>query len=59
VLDRHILAWLRDRGHDVPVNTPQDYDRYAEIEKTVLQICQDELIAPIDLDHRVWLERRR
>jgi thermostable 8-oxoguanine DNA glycosylase len=59
VLDRHVLAWLRDRGHDAPVNTPQKPKRYKELEQIVLDICRDELIAPADLDERIWQERRR
>jgi thermostable 8-oxoguanine DNA glycosylase len=54
VLDVHILRWLRNRGHDVPVSTPSSRKKYAEIENIFLEIADSLGVLPRDLDAAIW-----
>ena len=55
VLDRHVLRWLRARGHDVPEETPPPR-RYAEIERTFLEEADRRGKTPRELDLEIWSE---
>jgi thermostable 8-oxoguanine DNA glycosylase len=58
VLDTHVLAWLRERGHNVPKSTPSK-NKYAAIEKLYLDEAASLGINPRDLDTQIWLSRAR
>jgi thermostable 8-oxoguanine DNA glycosylase len=57
-LDTHILAWLGDKGHDVPKSTPQG-KKYLELEKIFLDYCIEMDMMPADLDLKIWNERHQ
>lgn len=57
-LDTHILAWLKDKGHDVPKATPNG-KKYLELEKIFLAYCQEQNKLPADLDLEIWNERSK
>ncbi len=59
-LDRHVLAYLRGRGHDVPEqDTPRSPKRYAHLERLFLAECEQQGRDPAELDLATWLDRRR
>ncbi len=53
-LDTHILKWLRDRGHCVPISTPQSKKRYREIEEMFLAESDELYLEPDQLDAAIW-----
>jgi hypothetical protein len=58
VLDRHVLAYLRDLGYAVPErDTPRNSHRYQAIEALVLAECARQGRHPAELDLTTWLER--
>jgi|SRR5262245_22128702 len=58
VLDRHVLAYLRDLGYHVPErDTPRNPRRYATLERYVLAECQRQGRHPAELDLTTWLDR--
>src|SRR5262245_19237607 len=58
VLDRHVLAYLRDLGYDVPErDTPRKPRRYAALERLVLAECARQGRHPAELDLTTWLDR--
>lgn len=59
VLDVHILAWLAERGHNVPRSTPQDRKQYQRVETIFLNEADAIGVHPSDLDERIWLARNR
>lgn len=58
VLDTHVLAWLRELGHEVPKSTPTKKN-YVKIEALYLQIADELGLSPRDLDAKIWLSRAR
>lgn len=56
-LDRHILSFLRDKGYNVPKNTPTG-NKYKQIEKIFLNEAEkfDKSIAELDLE--IWNKYR-
>jgi len=58
VLDTHVLAWLRELGHDVPKSTPTKKN-YAKVEALYLQIADQLGLSPRDLDAQIWLSRAK
>jgi len=58
VLDRHILAWLRDLGYDTPKDTPGAGPRYKYWEQVFLKECRKRHMSPARLDYQIWLSRR-
>jgi hypothetical protein len=60
VLDRHVLAYLRELGYDVPErDTPSSPRRYKQLEQIVLNECQRQGRNPAELDLTTWVERSR
>jgi len=59
ILDTHILAEMRELGHDVPKSTPQSRKRYKEIEATFVSYAQSLNKTPAELDLEIWLKRSR
>jgi hypothetical protein len=57
-LDTHILAWLKDKGHDVPKTTPSG-KKYLELETIFLAYCKRMSKLPADLDLEIWNERSK
>lgn len=57
ILDRHVLAWLRDQGIKAPKTTPTDRRKYLELEKTYLELVGDK--DPSQTDYQIWLSKRR
>jgi len=57
ILDRHVLAWLRERGVKAPKNTPTQREKYAELEKTYLELVGDG--DPTQTDFQIWSSKRR
>jgi len=58
VLDTHVLAWLREQGHDVPKSTPTKKN-YAKIEALYLQIADELGLSPRELDAQIWVSRAK
>jgi len=54
-LDTHILAWLRDKGHNAPKSTPNG-KKYLELEKIFLEYARSRSMSPADLDLQIWNE---
>jgi hypothetical protein len=54
VIDTHILHYLRDKGYDVPRNTPASASKYAELEKLVLKLAKRAKKSVADFDLWVW-----
>ncbi len=52
-LDRHVLAWLRRQGHDVPLSTPTG-PRYRAVEVLFLSIADTLDLDPAALDYAIW-----
>ena len=59
VLDTHILAYLRERGHKVPFATPQNHKKYREIERTVLNMAKNNNMSPVEFDDYIWNMRSK
>lgn len=57
ILDTHVLAWLRERGHTVPRATPQSRKEYARIETIFLKCAEQAGVPPVELDDQIWNER--
>lgn len=57
ILDRHVLAWLREKGVDAPKNTPTKPEEYSRLERAYLDLIGDK--DPAQTDYSIWLERRR
>ena len=57
-LDTHILAFLRDRGHQAPRQTPQNAARYKDLEQAFLSICDRENVDPTTFDYEIWKKGR-
>jgi endonuclease III len=57
-LDRHILRFMRDLGHDVPQSTPTG-KKYKEIEQKFIKIAQDLGKTPAELDLECWNKYRK
>ena len=54
-LDVHLLNFLRDKGHDVPNQTPTRKS-YLEIEKIFLDIVRKSGMSVADFDLKIWKE---
>jgi thermostable 8-oxoguanine DNA glycosylase len=54
VLDVHILRYLRELGHNVPIHTPGSSRRYAQIEALCLMLADQAGLAPADWDLSIW-----
>jgi thermostable 8-oxoguanine DNA glycosylase len=54
-LDTHILKFLRDQGHEIPLKggTPTG-NRYKELEEAFLQICDQAGKTPAQYDTEIW-----
>ena len=59
VLDRHILAHLRDVGHDVPEETPSSRKEYERIEQLWLAEVDKSGMTPAEYNLKRWRERAR
>lgn len=59
VLDTHILAELRERGHAAPKTTPASMATYAKLEAIVLQLVDESGQSPADWDLAIWMKRRK
>jgi thermostable 8-oxoguanine DNA glycosylase len=57
ILDTHILKWLQEQGYDVPDDTPQDLDRYEEIQEVFINEAKKRNLKPRDLDFKIWKNR--
>jgi len=57
ILDRHILAWLREHGVKAPKNTPTQAHKYAELERKFLALVGDG--DPTQVDYQIWKSKRR
>jgi len=53
-LDRHVLHYLSDLGHDVPKSTPSSRKRYTALEAIFLAKADELGKSPRDLDLEVW-----
>jgi thermostable 8-oxoguanine DNA glycosylase len=59
-LDRHVLAWLRERGYKgVPKHTPASGSTYAKWEKVFLDEADKAGKKPAELDWEVWSSKAR
>lgn len=56
-LDRHILAYMRDRGYDVPKSTPTN-KKYKQIEQEFIKIANNLGKSIAELDLEVWNKYR-
>ena len=56
-LDTHVLAYLRDRGVDAPMTTP-DEKPYRDLEKVCLECFAEDFpgMTPAEADYAVWLK---
>lgn len=57
ILDTHILSWLQEQGYDVPDQTPQNEERYEEIQQIFLEEAKKRDLEPRELDYRIWKNR--
>jgi len=57
-LDRHILTWLREQGHDVPKNTPTSLKRYQEIEEIFLEYASKQPMSVAEFNYAIWRQMR-
>lgn len=57
VLDVHILAFLREHGVDAPRHTPQNREKYKELEQKYLALADELDVDPTQLDDYVWQQR--
>lgn len=53
VLDVHLLSWLRDKGYDVPKETPCG-KKYLEIEHIFLNEAQKQDLPIVQFDLSIW-----
>jgi hypothetical protein len=53
-LDTHVLAFLRDLGHDVPKHTPSSKQKYQDIETKFLFLAQVVDRSPAHFDLLIW-----
>lgn len=58
-LDVHILKWLRKRGYEAPIQSPQSKKRYALLEQAFLHEADRLGKLPAKLDAEVWSSYRR
>ena len=56
-LDRHILSFLRDKGYDVPKNTPTG-NRYKKIESLFIAEAEKANKTIADFDLEIWKDYR-
>lgn len=56
-LDRHILSFLRDKGHKIPTSTPSG-KKYKEIENLFLSYAKKSGKTVADFDLAIWREYR-
>lgn len=54
VLDTHILKHMRDKGYDVPKNTPASKKSYALIESQFLKLAHESGQSVADFDLSLW-----
>jgi thermostable 8-oxoguanine DNA glycosylase len=54
ILDRHILRYLNELGHNVPLNTPTSKSDYNRIERIFLQEAENNNIDPMEFDYGIW-----
>lgn len=59
VLDRHILSFLRDKGHSVPESTPGSKKEYERIERLWLAEVDKSGLTPAQFNLKRWRERAR
>jgi len=60
VLDTHILAWMRENGHEfAPRSTPSTGRAYALWETKFLWECGKRNKTPVELDNIIWKEHRQ
>jgi len=59
ILDRHVLAYMRENGIETPKSTPTTQKKYLELEKKYLELARTKGEAPCSLDFKVWSQRRR
>ena len=57
ILDTHILKWLQEQGYDVPDDTPQNKDRYKNIQNIFLNEAKNRKMEPRELDFMIWNNR--
>lgn len=57
-LDRHILQWLRELGHDVPKSTPTS-TKYKKIEALFLKEADQREMLPEELDLQIWKQKQK
>ena len=55
VLDTHILKHMRDKGYDVPKNTPASKKSYALIESQFLKLAHESGQSVADFDLSLWV----
>lgn len=56
-LDTHVLKFLRDKGHEVPMSTPSG-KKYGELEKVFLKYAADSGKSVADFDLMIWNDYR-
>ncbi len=56
-LDRHVLRFLREKGYNVPKNSPNK-KQYKELEIVFLNIAQKMNKTPSELDLEIWKKKR-
>jgi hypothetical protein len=54
VIDRHVLTWLRSRGHQVPSTPPGELRSYTALEALFIEEAEAAGETVRDLDLRVW-----
>lgn len=56
VLDVHILRFMRRHGINTPKHTPQNREKYKELEAEYLELAERLGVDPTQLDDAVWRE---
>lgn len=56
-LDTHLLAELRELGHDAPKSTPGSKKVYDRLEKVFLDLADAAGMSPEDFDLAIWKKR--
>lgn len=60
VLDRHILKYLREIGHEsAPKNAPQNYKQYRYWEGIFLKECEKRNVDPANFDLEIWKSKQQ
>lgn len=55
-LDTHLLKFLRDKGYNAPISTPNSRKKYAEVESIFLKLVDEYKTTVHELDLKIWNE---